>query len=52
MRKAGVEEEPEIVEVRSEEEARERRFLGSPSVHIDGVDVEPQARERDDFGMA
>jgi hypothetical protein len=32
-------------------EAEEARFLGSPSVRIDGVDVEPGAGERTDFGL-
>jgi len=33
------------------EQAEEARFLGSPSVRINGVDVEPGAGERRDFGM-
>jgi hypothetical protein len=31
--------------------ARRERFLGSPTVRVDGQDVEPGARERDDFGI-
>jgi hypothetical protein len=27
------------------------RFLGSPTVRVDGRDVEPGAEERDDFGL-
>jgi hypothetical protein len=41
----------EPVPVGSEEEARARRFLGSPSLRVDGVDVEPGADERTDFGL-
>ena len=26
-------------------------FLGSPTVRIDGLDIEPSARQRTDFGM-
>ncbi len=26
-------------------------FLGSPTVRIDGIDIEPTARERKDFGL-
>jgi len=37
--------------VESDEEAREARFLGSPSVRVDGVDVEPAARGRTDFAL-
>jgi hypothetical protein len=33
------------------EEAQERRFLGSPTLRVDGRDVEPGADERTDFGM-
>jgi len=33
------------------EQAEEARFLGSPSVRINGVDVEPGASERTDFGL-
>jgi hypothetical protein len=31
--------------------ARRERFLGSPSVRVDGHDVEPGAAERSDFGL-
>jgi hypothetical protein len=41
----------EAVPIGSDEEARARRFLGSPSLRVDGVDVEPGADQRTDFGM-
>jgi hypothetical protein len=31
--------------------AQRERFLGSPSVRVDGKDIEPGAEERDDFGL-
>jgi hypothetical protein len=31
--------------------AQDERFLGSPTVRVDGRDVEPGAEERDDFGL-
>lgn len=37
--------------VESVEEAEQERFLGSPSVRVDGRDIEPGAEERDDFGI-
>ncbi|MEA2213227.1 MAG: hypothetical protein QOF83_3175 [Solirubrobacteraceae bacterium] len=37
--------------IRTPEQAEEARFLGSPSVRIDGVDVEPGAERRTDFGL-
>jgi len=32
-------------------DAHASRFLGSPSVRVDGVDVEPGAHERTDYGL-
>jgi hypothetical protein len=46
--------DPEAVELRhvgSDAVARDARFLGSPSVRVDGIDVEPDAGDRADFGM-
>lgn len=37
------------VEVESAEQAEELRFLGSPSVRINGHDIEPGADGRSDF---
>jgi hypothetical protein len=37
--------------VASPEEAEAERFLGSPTVRVDGADVEPGAPARTDFGM-
>lgn len=31
--------------------AERERFLGSPSVRVDGVDVDPEASGRSDFGV-
>jgi hypothetical protein len=33
------------------EDAIAERFLGSPTIRVDGVDVEPAAGERRDFGL-
>lgn len=33
------------------EAAEATRFLGSPSVRVDGRDVDPTAGQRDDFGL-
>lgn len=38
-------------EVASPEDAITERFLGSPTLRIDGVDVEPGAQARADFGL-
>lgn len=42
----------EEVEVTGDDDARRLRFLGSPTVQINGVDIDPQARERTDYGLA
>ncbi len=41
----------QLVRVTSDEEARAQRFLGSPTMRVDGSDVEPGADERTDFGL-
>jgi hypothetical protein len=40
-----------LVRVGSDEEARHLRFLGSPTVRVDGVDVDGTAERRDDYGL-
>jgi hypothetical protein len=37
--------------IETSKEAEAQRFLGSPTVRVDGIDVEPGAEERDDFGL-
>ena len=40
-----------LVRVETTEAAERERFLGSPTLRIDGEDVEPGADERTDFGL-
>lgn len=35
----------------SRDEAVAKRFLGSPTIRINGMDVDPSAEQRADFGM-
>lgn len=44
-----VEPELAVVRVPDHEAAVERRFLGSPTVRVDGRDVEPGAEERHEY---
>jgi hypothetical protein len=37
--------------VSSQEEANEWRFLGSPTVQINGIDIDPAARDAKIFGF-
>jgi hypothetical protein len=48
----GVEPEIGVVKVRDTEEAIRLRFLGSPTIRIEGRDVEPDAEKRTDFVLA
>jgi hypothetical protein len=41
----------ELVRVADAETAQRERFLGSPTLRVDGEDVEPGAEERSDFGL-
>ena len=43
--------EVELRRVDTAEEATRERFLGSPTVRVDGRDVDPGASERGDFGI-
>ncbi len=40
------------VEVRTPEDAERLRFLGSPSVRVDGKDIEPGADSRKEYGLS
>ena len=42
----------ELVEVADAESAAALRFLGSPTVRVDGRDIEPGAEERRDFTLS
>ena len=48
----GLQTEIELVEVADAGTATRLRFLGSPSVRVDGHDVEPGADERSDFVLS
>lgn len=48
----GLEPEIRLVEVRDADTAARLRFLGSPTVRVDGRDVEPGAGERRDFAVS
>jgi hypothetical protein len=47
-----LEPEIELVKVADPEAAATLRFLGSPTVRVNGVDVEPGAEERRDFAFS
>jgi len=41
----------ELIVVVDPKQAASIRFLGSPSVRVNGIDVEPEARNRKEYGM-
>ncbi len=47
----GLDVQVEQIEVSPQETAR-LRFLGSPTVQVDGIDIEPAARDRSDFAIS
>ena len=47
----GLLEELELLPVMTLEQALRQRFLGSPSLRVNGRDVEPAAEGRSDYGM-
>lgn len=51
-RELAVDIELRLADVRDSEEAVRLRFLGSPTVRVDGVDIDPAAKGRTDFAMA
>ncbi|MBA3300164.1 MAG: DUF2703 domain-containing protein [Thermoleophilaceae bacterium] len=51
LQETGVEAAIELRQVNTPQEAEAARFLGSPSLRINGRDVEPGADTRTDFGL-
>ena len=51
LRASGASTDVELVRVEDADAAERERFLGSPTVRIDGHDVEPGADQRTDFGL-
>ncbi|MGC1403816.1 MAG: hypothetical protein WA974_12910 [Thermodesulfobacteriota bacterium] len=41
----------EPILINTEEEARTNQFLGSPTIKINGIDLEPSARELSQTGL-
>jgi hypothetical protein len=48
---AGINDPVDLVLIRDEQDAVEQRFLGSPTVRIDGLDVDPTAGDRHDCAL-
>ncbi|WP_394831459.1 hypothetical protein LVJ94_33595 [Pendulispora rubella] len=50
-RAAGIPADVTVVRIASEEEAIRERFLGSPTVRVDGIDIDPAVAAGTDFGL-
>ena len=48
----GVQEKVEEIEVTSLAQAQRLRFLGSPTVRVNGVDIDPSVRQRTTYGLS
>lgn len=48
---AGSNSEITLRRIQSQENAERERFLGSPTVRVNGLDVDPGSGQRMDFGM-
>lgn len=42
----------EVILITSEEEAKGHKFFGSPTIHVDGEDVDPNARMVTKYGIS
>ncbi|MCH7760300.1 DUF2703 domain-containing protein [candidate division TA06 bacterium] len=51
MKEEGIEEEVELIQVSTDEEVKQYRFLGSPTLHINGKDMDKEAFLRRDYQM-
>jgi copper chaperone CopZ len=51
LRSEGLSGDIAEIEVLDTETAQRLKFLGSPSIRVNGLDVEPEARSRTEFGM-
>jgi hypothetical protein len=46
MDEEGIPNEVEVIKVESEEQARKLRFVGSPTICVDGQDIDPPSDSR------
>lgn len=51
LKREGIDDEIEMRSVETLDAAEEEHFLGSPTLRINGEDIDPDAAPRTDFGM-
>ena len=51
LKRAGIDAEITLHNVRDAEHAQRERFLGSPTIRVGGRDIDPGAKYRTDYGL-
>ena len=51
-RELGIEPNVQLVNVPDQQAARRLRFLGSPTIRVGGIDVDPATEQRDDYALS
>lgn len=51
LREESIDAEVSMIFVKTKEQAKELKFLGSPTLKINGLDVDENARSSTDYGM-
>lgn len=51
LEREGIDAEIVLRNVPDDEHAQRERFLGSPTIRVDGRDIDPGAADRDDYGL-
>ena len=52
LKEKGLPVQFEVILISSEEEAKEHKFFGSPTIQINGVDVDPKAKMVTKYGVS
>jgi hypothetical protein len=51
LEEEGIPADIEVIKVRTDEEAKRLRFIGSPTIRIDGADIEQGVEKQMDYGL-
>lgn len=51
-RELAIEPNVQLVNVHDQQAAQRLRFLGSPTIRVGGVDVDPRTKDRNDYALA
>ncbi len=52
LKENGIDADIRTITVKTQEEAETHRFLGSPTLHINGKDVDPMAKKATQYGLS